>query len=193
MRLGIFGGTFNPPHIGHLLLAERAAEGAHLDRVLFVPAAAPPHKQSNGDLAPAADRAAMVRLAIEDNPRFAISTVELDRGGLSFTIDTLRTIAAEQPFDELYLLIGGDSLAEFHTWRDPEEIRRLARLVVVPRPDRSFDPASPFAREAIIVRMPLVELASTDLRARAREGRSLKYVVPPGVERYIAEHGLYRS
>jgi nicotinate-nucleotide adenylyltransferase len=193
MRLGIFGGTFNPPHLGHLLLAERAAEEAQLDRVLFIPAFSPPHKLTNGDLAPPEHRAAMVRLAIEGNQRFALSTVELDRGGVSYTIDTLKWISAEYPFDELFLLIGGDSLAEFPTWRQPEIILRLARLVVVPRPDKPFDRDAELARDAIIVNTPLIDIASTDLRSRVREGRSLRYAVLPSVEAYIREQGLYRE
>jgi len=202
MRLGIFGGSFDPVHYGHLLLAESCREQCRLDRVWFLPAAVPPHKKGKV-LAPAKGRVEMLELAISGNEQFAVSTLELDRGGISYTVDTLRAITAQQPGDELFFLMGADSLHEMVTWREPAEICRLATPVVVHRAD---SPPPDFAVlgdlvavqrlteiRSCQVEMPIIDLSSTDLRQRAASGRSLRYRTPRAVEKYIETQGLYRA
>src|SRR5688500_17586364 len=180
MRLGIFGGSFNPVHYGHLLLAECCREACALDEVWLVPAAVPPHKQAQ-DLAPAKDRLQMLELALAGNEHLRASAIEIERGGVSYTVDTLATIAAERPGVELFLLMGADSLPELLTWREPERICQLATPVVVrrhasPEPDLSVlsglvSPERLAAIRRVQVEMPIIELSSTDLRERAASGR----------------------
>ena len=201
MRLGIFGGSFDPVHYGHLLLAETCREQCRLDQVWFLPAGVPPHKQTR-TLAPAKARVEMLELAVAGNEHFAVSTLEIERGGVSYTVDTLRTLKERQPGDELFLLMGADSLREMITWREPAEICRLAIPVVAHRagsPEPDFGVLSPLVstqRLAEIrshqVEMPIVDLSSTELRQRSAEGRSLRYRTPRAVEKYIEAQGLYR-
>lgn len=194
MRTGIFGGTFNPPHIGHLLLAERVQESLSLDTVLFVPAAIPPHKVGEPSIAPNEHRVSMLLRAIQGNPQFDISTVEIDREGVSYTADTLRLLAQSYPGAELYLLIGADNLADFHTWREPEVICSLARLAVMHRAGFSADDVDPRWRKHVVaVRTPTIEISGTEIRRRIAEGKSIRYYVTPAVAEYIQEKGLYRS
>lgn len=201
MRLGIFGGSFDPVHFGHLLLAEACREGCRLDQVLFLPAAVPPHKLTR-ELASAKQRVEMLELAIAGHESFRVSTLEIDRGGVSYTVETLQTLHLQDPQAELFLLMGADSLRDLITWREPAEILRLALPIVVrragaPEPDFTILAAlaSPERCEEIRscqVEMPIVELSSTDLRARAAAGRSLRYRTPRAVEKYIETAGLYR-
>lgn len=200
MRLGIFGGSFDPVHYGHLLLAETCREACGLSQVWFLPAASPPHKQG-GQLLGGKQRVEMLELATSGHDAFRVCPMELDRGGVSYTVETLRTIAAEEPGAELFFLMGGDSLRDLPTWREPAEICRLAIPVVVRRagaPPPDFAPLAGFVdpqRLALIqasqVEMPIIELSSTDLRQRASEGRSLRYRTPRAVEKYIETQGLY--
>ena len=218
-RVGVFGGSFNPVHLGHLLLAEDILELLGLERILFVPAAVPPHKPASG-LAPAGDRYAMTELAIRGNPRFAISDLELRRPGPSYTVDTLEAMRREAgPDTEFYLLIGSETFLDLLSWRDPQRLARLARLVVIPRAESAFDPDGiqaqkvlaeigqerwirvPPARSAaeiagkgvLLVAATSLPISSSDLRRRAREGRPLAYRVPEAVRIYILERGLYRG
>ena len=201
MRLGIFGGSFDPVHYGHLLLAETCREQCRLDRVWFLPAAVPPHKKSR-ELAAGKARVEMLELAIAGHELFAVSTLELDRGGVSYTVETLRALAAQQPGDELFFLMGADSLYEFTTWREPAEICRLATPVVVHRADSpppDFSVLSGLVTQQRLedirshqVEMPIIDLSSTDLRQRAAAGQSLRYRTPRAVEKYIETNGLYR-
>jgi nicotinate-nucleotide adenylyltransferase len=202
MRLGIFGGSFNPIHYGHLLLAETCREQARLDEVWFVPNALSPLKQE-APPAPPKQRLEMLQLAIGGHEAFRVSTIELDRGGVSYTVDTLAAIRAEQPTAELFFLLGADSLADFPRWRQPEEICRLATPLVVRR-HGSSEPqyeslAALVAKERLdevktsTIDMPLIELSSSDLRLRAAEGRSLRYRTPRAVEKYIETNRLYRD
>ena len=194
LRIGLFGGSFNPPHVGHLAVAEACAEAAGLDRVLWVPAATPPHKRGDPALAPAADRLALVRAAVAGNPRFEVSTVEVKRGEVSFTVDTLRQLAAEHPSADLALLIGGDSLAAFDTWREPEAILALARLVVYARPGADLGAVPGWVmRRVTIVEGPLLEVSSTALRARVAAGRTVRYLVPDAVRAEVERRRLYRA
>ncbi len=189
-RLGVFGGTFDPPHVGHLALAEWAREALRLDRVLFVPAGRPPHKR-RADLSSPADRLAMTRAAVRGHPAFAVSALEARRRGPSFTIDTLRTLHAHHPDVELVLLMGADSLDEFESWREPDEIARLATLAVAIRPGAR----RPRPRAGWRLRWldnPGLAVSSSALRARVRSGRSVRFLVPDAVARVIARRGLYR-
>lgn len=200
MRLGLFGGSFDPVHYSHLLLAECCREQRQLDRVWFVPAATPPHKQHLAQ-ASARQRVEMLELAIGGNEAFAISRIELDRGGVSYTVDTLREVRRQQPADELFLLMGADALHDLPTWKEPAEICRLAMLTVVRRaglPELDFSPLAEFVEakrlsemQAQQVQMPLVDFSSTDLRQRAAAGLSLRYRTPRAVEKYIQTHRLY--
>ena len=191
-RIGLFGGTFDPPHLGHLVLAEWARARLGLDRVVFMPAGTPPHKRGRR-LTDAAHRLAMTRLAVRGNPAFSVSGLEARRVGPSFTVDTLQHFHARQPGARLYLLMGADSLADFPSWRGPGEIARLATLVVAARPGPA-DPAQGAVARGRVVMLdnPLVAISSSALRSRVRAGRSLRYLVPESVAAYVARHGLYR-
>ena len=198
MRLGILGGTFDPVHLGHLILAEAAAEHLALDQVLFVPAGLQPLKQGR-PTAPAEHRVRMVELAIADNPRLALSRVDVDHAGPSYTVDTLdRLRAAWGPAAQFWFIVGLDSLATLRAWRDPAGILTRARLAVAPRAGVAVDlPALTAALPVLPDRLdhipaPLIEISASDLRARAAAGRSLRYLVPDAVAAYIAAAGLYR-
>lgn len=198
-RLGIFGGTFDPVHIGHLIVAEQCREAARLDRVLFMPAARPPHKLDE-EITPFAQRVEMLSLAIAGQPAFAIDQREKDRAGPSFTVDTLTQIHEQHPNTELFLIIGADTLHDFPGWYRPERILQLATLLVVDRPNdegvarpvRNASDSGPLP-PATRVDMPLIGVASTDIRNRMRSGRSIRFLTPRPVEIYIQEKGLYRS
>ena len=184
MNLGILGGSFDPIHHGHLILARAALEELGLDRVLFIPANISPHKTETTP-ATAQDRLAMVQLAIEGEPGFAASDLELHRPPPSFTVETLRELRSRHPGDQFTLLIGADNVAKFGTWREPDEIRRLADLAVLDRAHHDTGHDWPVVRR-------LVDISSTDLRARVATGRSIRYLTPDPVCDYIATHGLYR-
>lgn len=191
MRVGILGGSFDPVHQAHLILAEQCREQGRLDQVLFVPAARPPHKLDK-ILAPFHARQEMLELAIAGYPAFQISLIEKDRPGPSYTLETLRELKAERPADELFLLLGSDCLPDLPTWHRPEGIAELAQLLVVAR--TGTDSAAPpgyFRWER--VECPLLEISSTDLRRRVNQGRTIRYFVPRAVECYIGQHRLYRS
>ena len=198
LRLGVLGGTFDPPHYGHLALAENGRVQLRLDRVLFVPARQPPHKPSR-PITPAHHRVAMVEAAIADNPAFLLSRVDLDRTGPHYTVETLALLQQEYPGAELYFLMGGDSLAEFLTWRDPAGIVRQARLGVMRRPGYEPDLAAlermvPGIRERLVwLDVPRLDISASDLRRRVREGLPLRYLVPPTVEAYIRRQHLYEG
>ncbi len=197
-RLGVIGGTFDPPHCGHLVLAEDAHVQLRLDRVLFVLAGQPPHKPGR-PITPVHHRVAMVEVAIADNPAFALSRVDLDRPGPHYTVEMLALLRQEHPEAELFFLMGGDSLAEFPAWRDPAGIVRQARLAVMQRPGYEPDLAAlertvPGIRERLVwLDAPYLDIASSDLRRRARGGLPLRYLVPLPVEDYIHAHRLYRA
>ena len=202
MKLGVLGGTFNPVHVGHLILAQDACERLALDRVLWVPCAQPPHKQAP-QLAGAEHRLAMLRLAVQGDPRFEVSTLELERGAPSYAVDTVRQLRAAHPGSRLYFLIGADSLLELHLWHAVAELLELCEFATMVRPGAPLgtDPAADLKLPAPWPARLLgnlftghtVEVSSTELRRRLAEGRSIRYLVPEAVERYILEHGLYRS
>lgn len=206
LNIGVFGGSFDPVHYGHLLLAQQCLESAALDQVLFVPAAHSPLRP-RGPIADGKTRVEMLQLAIADHPQLAISTLELDRGEISYTVDTLRALKQAAPDDNFYLLMGLDSLLDFPRWREPHEILRLARLLVVNRPAISGPTAAEawqvlrgYATEEQIdaIRSSLVdsqqfEFSSTDIRQRIGSGRGIRYRTPRAVEKYIETQGLYRA
>lgn len=195
--LGILGGTFDPPHYGHLALAENARVQLRLDRVLFVLAGQPPHKPEQ-PITPARHRAALVEAAIADNPAFAISCVDLDRPGPHYTVEMLALLRRKHPQADLFFLIGGDSLTQFLAWRDPAGIARQARLAVMQRPGYepdlgALEQAVPGISERLAwLDAPRLDIASSDLRRRVCAELPLRYLVPPPVESYIREHHLYR-
>lgn len=184
MHTGILGGSFDPIHHGHLILARAALEELALDRILFLPANMSPHKTETTP-ATAQDRLAMVQLAIKDEPGFEASDLELHRPPPSYTVETLRELRSRHPADQFTLLIGADNVAKFDTWREPDEIRRLVRLAVLDRAKHETPHDWPVVRR-------LVDISSTDLRARVAAGRSIRYLTPDSVCDYIATHGLYR-
>jgi len=193
MKVGVFGGTFNPPHTGHLIVAETARESLGLDKVIFIPCSLPPHKTTKS-LVDADRRLEMVSLAIAGNPYFEVSDIELQRGGKSYTVDTLRALTALYPRAQLYLLLGIDNLIELHTWREPEEIFALAEVIAINRP--GFDPSSvrkEYLRRVTFLRSPNIDISSSEIRRKAKAGKSIKYLVPSVVEAYILKHGAYRN
>lgn len=198
-RLGIYGGTFDPPHLGHLVLAETAADSLDLSRVLFVPAADPPHKSSRVVRASAVHRLHMVERAIADNPRFALSRVDMDRPGPHYTVDMLTRLRAEYPGTDLIFLIGADSLRDLPTWSRPAELIQLAALGVMPRPGITPDIDAlerqiPGLKARVSwIDAPLLEISASGLAARIAAGKSVRYQVPDAVCAYIEEQGIYRN
>lgn len=216
-RIGIYGGTFNPIHLGHLRAAEEVAEALDLDRVLFVPSAAPPHKpDATGDtIAPAADRFAWVGLATQDNERFGVDDVEVARGGTSFLVDTLAALHAKLgATSELVFLVGSDAFAEMGAWREPRELFRMAHYAVIARPPLSGGDLTSWLPEVVRgdveiaadgrsgrhrsagTRLSLVEIAglavsSSEIRSRLRAGRSVRYLLPEPVRRAVLASGAY--
>ena len=201
MRLGIFGGTFDPVHLGHLIVAEQCREQARLDQVLFVPAARPPHKVEH-QLTPFAQRVEMLALACAGYPAFKIEEMEKDRPGPSFTVDTLEQIHSRHRDAELFLLLGADTLHDLPHWYEPARIARLAELLVVPRSDwvllspealhKSLGLPAEVPLRMQRISVPAIGISSRDLRRRADEGSSLRFLVPRPVEVYIQEKRLYR-
>jgi nicotinate-nucleotide adenylyltransferase len=196
--VGLLGGTFDPIHHGHLAIAEEARESLGLERVLFVPSATPPHKLER-PVTDAADRVAMVRLAVAGNPAFAVSDAEVERGGASYTVDTLALLRREGIVDPWFVL-SSEALAGFPGWRRPERILELARLAVVPRGGfESLDPAwvdDHFPGRGTRVAFldgPLLPISGSVVRRRAAAGRSVRYLVPEAVAAYIAHHRLYQA
>jgi nicotinate-nucleotide adenylyltransferase len=193
MTIGILGGTFNPPHIGHLIVAEHVRQELSLDSIVFVPAAIPPHKGSDNITAPQ-HRMEMVRRAVQGNPYFVVSEMEIARGGVSFTVDSLRQLKRERPGDQFFLLIGMDNLQEFHSWKSPETILELATVVVMTRPGFvENDVPADIKGRVRICPVPEIGIASRDIRTRVRAGKSIRYLLPDSVHDYIQQNRLYRS
>jgi nicotinate-nucleotide adenylyltransferase len=197
VRIGVFGGTFDPIHHGHLAAARAAIECAHLDRVLFVPSEQPPHRAAA--LAPAHDRLAMTRLAVDDDTRFEVSDVEVERGGMSYTADTLAELRRSHPDDELFLILGWDAARLFRTWHEPDRVSRLASVVILDRPGLRRPEPSELASlgldpaRVVNCHLPTPDVSGSELRRALARGKSVAGKVPAAVERYIAEHDLYRD
>lgn len=212
MRAGLFGGTFNPIHLGHLRSAEEVREAFSLDRIYFVPAARPPHKGGD-DIAPAADRLKMVELAVAGNPFFSASAVELERAGASYSVDTIRHFLSLLRPVSLSFIVGLDAFREMHTWKDYSAIPALCDLIVTSRPDLPtpppeqllpvalrtafwYDPAVRMHRHTSGHTLALYEIdglaiSASTLRDKLRQGKSVRYLVPPAVDAYITQHSLY--
>ncbi len=200
MRIAMFGGSFDPIHFGHLILAENCREQAALDEVWFIPSATAPHKQQ-GAIANNRQRMAALHLALGGHTPFQASDIELNRDGVSFTVDTLEEIRQRRPQAELFFMIGGDSLNQFHSWREPEKICQLASPLVVARPGQGeidFEKLAPFASptqiqeiEKLKINCPLIEISSTNIRNRRANGKSIRFLTPRPVEKYIQTQKLY--
>jgi len=185
MKLGILGGTFNPPHIGHLILAEEIKQKAVLDRILFVPTNQPPHK--NVYLAPAGHRLAMLDLAVQGNSDFQLMDLEIKRGGISYTVDTLKALQKIYPEDSLHLIIGSDLAGNFDTWKEPETLFSLAEIIVADRSEFSFADDKRFRT----IKVRRIEISSSLIRNLRKEKKSIKYLVQPEVCQYIEKNKLY--
>ncbi len=191
--IGILGGTFDPPHLGHLVLAQELAEKLKLDSVIFIPSANPPHK-STGEVSSAKHRFQMTKRAIHGNRIFRVSDIELKRKGPSYTVDTIRELKEIYANSDLFFLTGSDILDEILTWKDPQEIYRLIKVVIGLRPGSDkIEPANQFVRKSEIIEITSLDISSTRIRDKARSGKSIKYLVPPKVEHYIRRHKLYQT
>jgi nicotinate-nucleotide adenylyltransferase len=202
MRLGVYGGSFDPVHFGHLLVAENCREQRKLDEVWFIPAATSPHKQHAAP-ADAAHRLEMLKLAVGGHEPFRVSTVEVDRGGVSYTVDTLEQLCSEEPNREMYLILGADALEDLPTWKNPKRICELALPLVVCRayaPDPDFSVLAKLmshdriaAAQAAQVSMAPIGIASSDIRRRVAAGKSIRFRTSRAVEKYIETHRLYQQ
>lgn len=197
MRVGVLGGTFDPIHIGHLVAAEEVRAQLRLDRVIFVPAGLPPHKLTDY-ISPVDYRLAMVKLAVASNPYFTVSRVDIDRFGPCYTVDTIELLRDEWgPDVELYFIMGSDCLADMLTWHKPERLIRLCRLAVMERPDYRVDMEQlerllpGITSRVHLINSPQLDISSTDIQRRVRDGLPIKYQVPEAVENYIYKHELY--
>ncbi|HUJ10223.1 MAG TPA: nicotinate-nucleotide adenylyltransferase [Verrucomicrobiae bacterium] len=196
--IGILGGTFNPIHLGHLLMAQDATEQLELERVIFIPSATPPHKTVD-KLASARDRLQMIKLAIRGNKRFEVDDLEIRRGGKSYSVDTLTQLKRRYPRAEFFFIIGADSLQELHLWREVKRLVTLCTFVTVPRPgfqakpiiDPRLDVATRRRLRQHVLRGHACDIASRDIRTRIANGRSIRYLVPDAVHQYIRRRRLY--
>lgn len=190
-QIGLFGGTFDPPHVGHLIIAETAREQLGLEQVHFVPAARAPHKKGR-KAAPAIHRLAMLRLALRDHPEFVASDLEIRRGGVSYTVDTLRQLAAKHPKADLWLIVGGDNLRDLYHWKEPQEILKRCRLAVYVRPGYPVSKHVLHRTQAVVLEGGLLDISATVIRRIEARSGSIRFLVPAVVERYIRRHRLYR-
>ncbi len=198
MKIGIMGGTFDPIHIGHLILAERVRDSKELDQVIFIPTGVNPLKKDK-NISSSVHRLEMLRLAIESNPYFSISTIEIERGGLSYTIDTLRALRVKYKDDDLYFIIGSDIIFQLEKWKDFKELFKLCKFILVDRPGNEYKEIDEKIQELNInyqlsferITLPLMDISSSDIRNRVKSKKSIKYLVPTNVEDYIKKHKLY--
>jgi nicotinate-nucleotide adenylyltransferase len=196
VRLGILGGTFNPPHLGHLICAEEAYMHLGLDAVMLIPARIPPHKPVDDEPGPE-HRLELCRLAIDDDPHLRVSSLEIERDGPSYTVDTLKELHAQMPDTELFLIVGGDVAAGLPQWREPEQVLSLATLAVAKRRGTARAAVEealaeiPGGDRARFFQMTRVGISSTEIRRRVRAGQPIRYLVPDQVAQYIHEHHLY--
>lgn len=190
-HVGLFGGSFNPPHLAHLIVAELIRQQFSLDRILWIPNYQSPFKQLE-DVAPAEHRLEMTRLAIADHDAFELSDIEVHRAGLSYTVETIRLLQEQHPDVRFDLIIGSDSLETFGDWHQPEEILKRVRLLVFPRPGAaSATPPAGFEHRVEFADAPLLEISGTAIRARIHAGQTVRYMIPDPVRDYIQEHRLY--
>lgn len=194
-RIGVFGGAFNPVHIAHLIIAEDVREQMHLDKVLFIPYAKPPHKD-NGELADAEARLHMIQLSISDNPYFEASDIEIKRGknSVTYTVDTLMELREIYKTEQVkfYLIIGIDNLIDLHTWKDPGKLFLLSEVVILNRPGYIIQNVkNDYGRQVVFVPAPNLDISATGIRQKIREKKSIKYLVPKQVEEFIKNNKLY--
>lgn len=195
MRVGLFGGTFDPVHVGHLLLANVVLEESGLDQILFIPCYISPLK-SVMPVASPLDRLAMIQMAIQSHSAFRVTDIEIQRGGISYTIDTLSALRKDKAWKdgEFFLILGMDAFLDFRHWKSPETIVQHCQLIVMNRPGYSCsDSEIPFQDHVHLVSTPLIGISSTEIRNRIRQGKSIHYWVPEAVEKYILEKGLYQQ
>lgn len=185
-KIGILGGTYNPPHIGHLIIANEVKNALGLDEVRLMPTALPPHKNADATISPVA-RLEMVKIAVKATEGLVASSFEIDRGGVSYTVDTMRQLTKEEPDAQFYFIIGGDMIDQLHKWYKIEELLELVSFIGVNRPGWKSETAFPIT----LVDIPEIDLSSTLLRERFKNGNTVKFLIPPEVEAYIVEEGLY--
>lgn len=198
MKIGIMGGTFDPIHMGHLILGEYARENLNLDKVVFIPTGANPFKTDLGTSS-SAHRVDMVKLAIESNPYFTVSTIEVERDGISYTIDTIKSLKDKYKEDQLYFIIGSDLVFQIERWKDFQELFKLCKFALFNRPGKEVKEIENKLKELNSkykisferINSPLIDISSTAIRDRVKRGQSIKYLVPPEVEEYIIKHNLY--
>ena len=191
-KICLFGGTFDPPHIGHLLVAQPTFEAENFDKIVFIPTFKTPQKNNITDIK---DRLAMLRMGVTSNPNFEISDLEIQRGGTSYTIDTVREYKSDQDYDsrELYYLIGSDSLQKFYTWKEPREILDECQVIVALRPGfRPSDISNWILRKVRFASIPRFEISSSTIRSRWQENKTIRYMVTQPVWEYINDHGIYK-
>ncbi|GFN34500.1 nicotinate-nucleotide adenylyltransferase [Tepidimicrobium xylanilyticum] len=199
-RIGIMGGTFDPIHNGHLILAEYSRTEIGLDKILFIPTGKPPHKVGN-QISKAVHRYNMTLLALDSNPNFFTSTIEMEREGFSYTIDTIRYLSSKFKDKEFYFILGSDSLLEIHKWKDYEELLKSCNFIVAKRKgledeelmDRVNDIIKCYKANIHILEFPIIDISSTEIRNRVIKNKSIKYLVPEPVELYIYKYGLYKE
>jgi len=193
MHIGLFGGTFNPIHTGHLIIADALINQTSINKIIFIPAAIPPHKQ-NQTISAAKHRFKMIQLAIQDFPEFEVSDFEIKRGEVSYTIQTVQCFLDRYTSDTLYFIIGADSLAEMKLWREPERLIHMIRFIVVNRPGFDMNEIKPEFHENVLwVNTPLIEISSTQIRQQVRNHQSIRFLVPSTVENYIHKNALYQT
>jgi len=193
MDIGLFGGSFNPPHIAHLIVAEVVRDQFALDEVWWIPNATPPHKPDD-ELVAVKHRLAMTRRTVESNPAFRVCDLEVEREGVSYTVETLRALQEQHPDTDFALILGSDSLDHFAEWHRPDEIAERVPLIVYKRPGAIESVADPrFANHVHYAAAPVMEISGTEVRARRRADRSIRYLVPEAVRAYIETHDLYRA
>jgi len=193
MNVGLFGGSFNPPHVAHLIVAEVVRDQFGLDEVWWIPNATPPHKP-NDELVAVQHRLTMTERTVEGNPAFRVCGVEVERDGVSYTVETLRVLQDQHPDTDFALILGSDSLDHFADWHRPDEIAERVPLIVYKRPGAIESVANPrFANDVQYAAAPVMEISGTEVRARRRADRSIRYLVPEAVRSYIHTHSLYRT
>jgi len=192
MNIGLYGGTFNPPHMGHLIVAEQVRTALDLDEILFIPSFISPHKQE-GESELADHRLAMTKLAVSDNPKFKYSDIEVVKKETSFTIHTLEYLKEKYSSDSFFLIVGMDNYLTFHLWKEPNRVLEISSLVVMNRPNYPKQINEVIGtKNTLFVDVPNIDISSSDIRRRVKEHRSIHYLVPNAVEQYILSNGLFR-
>jgi nicotinate-nucleotide adenylyltransferase len=192
MHIGIYGGTFNPPHIGHLITAEAVKQATRLDSIMFIPSYISPHK-NEGEEHLALHRFEMMKLAVQNNPSFEVLDFEISKNEISYTITTLEYLAALHPDNTFSVIVGMDNYMTFHLWKEPKRILQMASLIVMNRPQypRKVNEVVGTVN-TLFVDVPNIDLSSSEIRQKVKEGKSIKYLVPDSVENYIRQHHLYK-